>query len=158
MIKLFKNETKENDQEVEVQLDDSPEIFNLEDKWFEIFNTEVDYWVNYFGLLEWEVHTEFEDDQSLLGWCSTQQESRICVIGLNKTWNEEPTEYRVKQIAFHETCELLLSELRMATYERFHMDENHIDRVTHSVIRRLENTIFKKQCKCGGKCGTANLS
>jgi len=135
------------------------EEFTTDGKWFDIFNEEVDYWIKYFGLLEYELHITNEDEESLgaLGTCWSDIENRIAGINLNSIWDEEPSEKRIRQIAFHEVMELLLGELKTAAYERETSDKIIVG-ATHTLIRRLENTIFKQKhkkhvCKCakGGK-------
>lgn len=147
--------------------------FTIDGEMFETFKEEVDYWIRYFGLMEWELHVtnENEDGLDALGTCWGDTVNRIAGINLNEIWNEKPTDIRIRQIAFHQVMELLLVEIKVAAYERDTSEEDIIG-ATHTIIRRLENTIFKDKhkkhvCKCkddknevtnGEKLATKGLS
>jgi phosphomevalonate kinase len=69
-------------------------------------------------------------------------DSRIVIVCLNKNWcGEEPTEESVRQSAYHECVELLLSKLNMLIRQRSVL-EREVEEEIHVVIRTLENVHF----------------
>lgn len=113
---------------------------------FEYFKSEVERWVRYFSLVQWDWrigHGEREgEDVDALAWATWGDESGIAAIRLGKEWKEDPiTREMLSRTAFHEVCEILLQELDgMARSD--HRDEK-VTAATHRIIRRLENTVFE---------------
>ncbi len=138
-----------------VSNDDSKE-YEATGEHFDTFKKEVEYWIQYFGMIDWELHIENTEEEDALGTCYGSIEHKLAGINLSSVWDEEPTEIRIKQIAFHEVTELFLYPLRMIMYERI-VTEKEIENAIHTVIRTLENTVFKDkykkhkcQCNSGG--------
>ena len=115
------------------------------DKDFEIFKGECEKWIQYFGLLGWEVsyaHKEFERKEIMADICYNIF-SRAAVIRLNlKRPKNECNDQSIKLSAFHEVCELLLGRLTYMAEARF-LADGEVEEETHNIIRTLENKIFK---------------
>lgn len=113
---------------------------------FEYFKSEVERWVKYFSLVQWNWrigHGEREGKEvDALAWVIWSEESRIAAVHLSKKWKNDPiTKEMLSQTAFHEVCEILLQELDgMARSD--HREEK-VTAATHKIIRQLENTIFE---------------
>lgn len=115
-------------------------------RFYPLFEQEAKYWIDYFGLKQWEViFTNLEDreNRATIGW---KVVGRIAKINLATDW-EEGTEIvtpeTVKKAAFHEICELLLSRLGMMAEGRICNNKDNTTEETHAIIRTIENTIFK---------------
>ncbi len=111
--------------------------------------TEALFWIEYFGLLGWNVefsHDEHQDDsRASCGWKIT---GRIINLNLNRVWERRPDKIRneeIKRCAFHEVCELLLSRIGMMGKGRISNNNDLVDEEIHNIIRTLENTIFKRK-------------
>ena len=112
---------------------------------FTDFKDECDRWIAYFGLLDWEVcYTHDGDSDDARATCYPDYEGRIAILTLGTKWTMKPENNEVKMIAFHEVCELLLSPLSLAADSRYTTKDTIIAAI-HSIIRRLENTMFKDE-------------
>jgi hypothetical protein len=113
---------------------------------FEFFKKEVGWWVEYFGLYEWDwrvFHSKEEDDEGL-AWVKAEEISGIAAVYLAKGWGVDPiTPKNLSRSAFHEVCEVLLAELDWLS--RKCVRDGKVDAATHRVIRRLENRIFERE-------------
>lgn len=127
-------------------------MVELKERDFQIFKDEAQYWIDQFGLLDWRIEFEFKKlDNDTYAQCDSQLLGRWAYLILNKWQTEQISEYQIRQSAFHEVCELLLQELRRtALNETIPFDERMIltDAAAHSVIRRMENSVFKNHTKC----------
>ena len=100
-----------------------------------IFKKECEYWISYFGLLDWDI----EYDEKKLNARATYSSSlvgRVATLTIN---NKKMEDDQIKKSAFHEICHLLISELAYYT-TRVTSDSEEIQ---HVFIRRMENSVFK---------------
>jgi len=115
-------------------------------KHFEIFKKECRYWIQRFGLMDWEVvyeHKFIKDDDNVYADCSGDLEARLVVIRLNTEWGErKTTAENVKFSARHEALELLTMRFYCLARSRF-IKQNDLGEVNHEIIRRLENAFFE---------------
>lgn len=122
----------------------------LGEDYYEIFKEEFKYWSDKFGLVGWEFHFYFGEDNneySARGRLVNDHESRIALVFLNKKFEgTEPTEEAVRQVAYHEACELLLSKLKFLMEQR-NVSDREIEEETHNVIRVMENCFFYDDLK-----------
>ena len=109
---------------------------------FSEFKKECEYWIEYFGLLNWQVYFihELRDGSRACMWIDIP--GKVSTIQLSTIFNGTPQKNEVKKSGFHEVCELLLRELSALGEQKFAKD--FVDGKTHDIIRRLENTIFKE--------------
>jgi len=106
------------------------------------FKKEAEYWLEYFGLSDWEVRYSSKELEVSRGDCSVNIIGKTCNIRLSSKWEYEPARNEVKKCAFHEVCELLLCQLGvLATWGH---SNDIVTEQLHYVIRTLENTIFKE--------------
>lgn len=111
---------------------------------FEIFKESVNQWLNFFGILSWEVYFG-HSDKHLENRATTEAElgSRLVKFTLTKSkWPYAPTDDEIRRLAFHEVCELLLIPLTNYADERKPVGD--LNDITHQVIRTLENCIYDK--------------
>ncbi len=115
---------------------------------FRYFEKKVRYWLKYFQLGDWAVDVvNMEEPDGVDGSCKSIFRQRNAAINISTdigvfTESEEAKRVEIDTIAFHESCELLLAELRHAATDR-HSTEETIEAAIHGVISRLTNTIFR---------------
>lgn len=117
---------------------------------FRIFYEECNYWILKFGLKEWLINYEFNDDYTedwedgnlaMLCW---NPEGGRATIWLNLNWpDHEKYEMQVRRSAFHEIFELFISAMKNYIYKR-HFTDSEVDREIHRIVRTMENTWFKE--------------
>ena len=117
---------------------------------FKTFCKEVKYWANKLGLKSWEIiiYCEYEADADCLegarGGVVIQNIELIAQIFLNKEWSESPDDYELRRTAFHEVWHIPLSDVSHPFYSAMSpIDIQTVEKGEHSVIRILENTMFK---------------
>lgn len=120
-------------------------------KHFNIFKKECSKWLTYFHLGSWKIFYNFEKLDGcygeLGGVCFG---SRTAIITMNSTgWKDERTEREliaiVKEVAFHEICELFLDKLDTLAKCKRLVKEIEINDARHAIIRVLEKRIFLKE-------------
>lgn len=118
----------------------------LPGSYFEIFKDEARKWINLFGLKDWEIIFRFEETEDFdRAICGINWAGKICNLTLARWHSEERTEDEIRKYAFHEVCELLLTEMeRIALDEEIPYTERKglTEAARHGVIRRLENSLF----------------
>lgn len=119
------------------------------DEHFEIFRTEVNEWLDIFGLRSWGVrilHTDEGKPDGAKAWISGKYCDRVVCICMAKTWEcpeaNPPTKENIELDAFHEVCELLLQPMDVLARSR-NWDGEEFDAARHAVIRVMENVIWR---------------
>lgn len=116
-------------------------------KHFALFKKECQYWIDKFGLKEWDIafqqmNLESNDPDSVTGaQCVADLKNRVSAIVLQADWDIKVTNRMVKQMAFHEVCHLLLWRLVWLAQQRS-ISEGEATAEAHTIIRRLENGIL----------------
>jgi len=108
---------------------------------FEIFVLECKNWINFLGLFGWQIyyyHEELEEDSCAT--CSVSLSARVCSIRLNTKW-EDYTEKELKQVAFHEVCELFFARIEVLATDRGYTDDDIREEI-HNLIRIMEKTFY----------------
>lgn len=118
--------------------------YDLQQDHVTAFKQEVLYWVNRFGLLDWEVNLQVQDPteehlgRDVMAWTVWSPESGAAMIVLVNRWlTIEPTDFEVRKAAFHEVCELMLNEVRDNLLPNVLQDK-----IIHRCIRRLEASVW----------------
>jgi hypothetical protein len=118
-------------------------VYETSAKQYDLFCDEVKYWLHKFNLLNFETfirHEELEDRAMI----TFNGEDGIAIIAFSTVWlNIEPTDLQIAKTAFHEVMELLLGNMTWGLLDQ-NKSESHVNAKVHSVIRTLENTIFKE--------------
>lgn len=113
---------------------------------FNLFVDECHKWIKFFGLLGWKVcfiHSKVVKDCRANIYFPNDKADRVVTISLSKDWGSfDCTEEDIRKSAFHEVCELLLFRLNDLAFSRF-VSRGEIEEEVHSIIRTLENTVFK---------------
>jgi hypothetical protein len=120
--------------------------YKLTKKDFTEFQTECERWVDYFGMKDWEVCFDREDEECARASCLADYTGKIAMICLTNEWHNPPQKNEIKKVAFHEVVELLLAPLRAVAVARF-ATEDEIEVADHYIVRVLENTIFKEKIR-----------
>ena len=111
------------------------------------FVAEVKYWVNKFGLTEWELRFELQEDNENEAFLIHDVETGDATFVLSNQWElKNFSEKAIRLAAFHEVQELILVPLREMAEDRNFNDKDYT-KETHRIIRRFENSIFKSRWK-----------
>jgi len=110
---------------------------------FAEFKKECEYWIEYFGLSDWQIHFDHCEVKDGRASCWADIIGKLCTIELSTEWNASPVKWEIKKVAFHEICELLINQLGVLAKWGHSIDI--VNEQLHYVIRRLENTIFKEK-------------
>jgi len=111
---------------------------------FKYFKQQVQYWVKFFGLYNWDVNIHKDEDavQDSLAYTATIVDNKRADIYLVLDWDgAEMTRYELKT-AFHEVLEVMLAEIRYLAGKRDIRFEE-IDSTIHNIIRILTAKIFE---------------
>ena len=117
-------------------------------KHFEIFKKEAEYWIQKFGLLDWNIYFSWgvEDGTNKAEVCSNAS-AMNATIYLTKNWTaEEPLcEKEIRENAFHEICHVLLAPMNnFRGNEDSDLARGYREGAVHGVIQRLLNTVWKQ--------------
>lgn len=115
---------------------------------FAIFKSEAKKWIALFGLKDWDVTFDFSPLESSRAECCVNWHAKAALITLGQFPRGEMTQDDVRRSAFHEVCELLLSDMEFTALneEIPHAERKTMTEVArHAVIRRLENSIFESR-------------
>ena len=111
-----------------------------------LFKAEAEKWIVLLGLKDWAVTFDFSPLENSRAECCVNWHGKAALITLGQFPRGEMTQYDVRRSAFHEVCELLLSDMEFtALNEKIpHAERKTMTEVArHAVIRRLENSVFK---------------
>ena len=115
---------------------------------FQLFQDECQRWIDYFGLKDIRVtyqHGGTNNDNNA-EWL-LDGEGRVALIKLGDTIDNKS---HIQQSAFHEVTEGLLLGQVWALLENRYVTRTELDTAVHSVVRTLENTVFKDVKPTGG--------
>ncbi|WP_304048942.1 hypothetical protein [Desulfovibrio piger] len=118
----------------------------LDNQAFALFKSECQKWIDLLGLKDWSVNFAFEHLESSRAECLVNWTGKSCTIVLGKFPKDDMEIDDVRKSAFHEVCELLLTDMEFtALDEAIPHDERKVltEVARHGVIRRLENSVFK---------------
>jgi len=114
---------------------------------FKTFKDTVQEWLDIYGLKDWliTVTLGIPDKHKVEAGeykavCISDLTSMQAEIVINETWEDKPTEQKLKESGFHEATELLLSPLNIIANTRY-ISEKEIDQARHAIIQRLYNTV-----------------
>lgn len=113
---------------------------------FALFKAEAEKWIALFGLKDWAVTFDFSPLENSRAECCVNWHAKAALITLGQFPRGEVTQDDVRRFAFHEVCELLLSDMEFTALneEIPHAERKLMTEVArHAVIRRLENSVFK---------------
>ena len=113
---------------------------------FALFKAEAQKWIDLFGLKDWDVTFDFSHLENSSAECFVNWHAKCALITLGQFPRGEVTQDDVRRSAFHEVCELLLSDMEFTALneEIPHSERKLMTEVArHAVIRRLENSVFK---------------
>lgn len=112
-------------------------------KSFDLFKKRCDFFIEKFGLVDWEIHIEKEIDlkesqrvENCRAFTSCSIEDKLACIVVSDVWDVELNNYWLSKIAFHECLEILFWSIT----EKF-KSKNRAE-IIHDIIRVLENTLF----------------
>ena len=117
-------------------------------KQFEIFKKECKKWREFFGLSNWNICYLLGDMDGYAAGTVCDFDQHQAHITLSDyydfSWSWKPSD--LKQYAFHEICHVVLERIDYIACARF-VQQSEIDEEIHSLIRMLENVIFKRGLK-----------
>lgn len=112
---------------------------------FALFKTEAQKWIDSFGLKDWEIYFSFERLENSKAECVVNWTGKACMLKLGKFPRFDMSQEDVKRAAFHEVCELLLTDMEFTALNDDILLETRksmTEVARHAVIRRLENYMF----------------
>jgi len=114
--------------------------YTCTNKHLKIFKKECEYWIEHFGLkhLFW---TFCLTDVACLSCVYYDDEAKNAAVALATDWGEEkPTNYKLRECAFHETLEGMFAPIEdCAAKKRKKEARKHV----HELIAILQETVFK---------------
>ena len=111
---------------------------------FEYFKAECRRWLDFFGIKNYRVFYSHEPVEDGFAECAWSTPGRVVKMKLNPEWAEAPVDNpSLSRTAFHEICELLLSELTEMAQQWVCNAE--VNRTSHQIIRTLENTVWERE-------------
>lgn len=119
-------------------------MYDLTEEDFQIFKAECKKWLDFFGITEWEISYSFEylesRAESRIHWRGKQ--CTFCLTTHSPKWDK----FDARKSAFHEVCELLLTEMEFTALDEeipYKERKGLTESARHGVIRRLENSVFR---------------
>jgi hypothetical protein len=110
---------------------------------FEIYKKESEFWIRYFGLLDFDVQYKIsEKNGNNLATTTVSHSDKMVIVEVTKLW-DELTEKKIRETAFHEVVEILISRLRSMACGTF--SDEAVNETCHSIIIRLQNSILKER-------------
>ncbi len=111
-------------------------------KQIKFFNKYVKYYQKKLNLLNWDIHILSQDKPGARASAYWTFYNKTCSICWSESWIEKnPSKKEIKKVAFHEICEIFLSEIT-DKLNRYY-SENITEGIIHNIIRTLENTLLK---------------
>lgn len=107
------------------------------------FQAEVARWIKRFGLTDWRIFHDTEDDEHCYAKTHLDVMGRAATIVLSSRWPERVTHRQLRRTALHEAAEVLLARLVWLGKQR-ETCKIEIDEETHAIIRRLESAFLEE--------------
>jgi hypothetical protein len=109
---------------------------------FELFEKECRKWIDFFGLLSFELAFDHRINNENLAGVEWDIVNCWCDFYLCKNWGRtKPTKSEIEKTAFHEVFHLLLAKLKSYIVSRsFNIDE--VEAEFHKIIRIMENKVY----------------
>ena len=120
------------------------QYWSLNNKDFSYFRGQVEYWRVELGIEDWDITVEKEAVQGGDYQARFQfwPNCRRVLVTLNMVWDEEPGNWQLDKVAFHEVFEsVYFGKFRYMCREIY--NDSYVDEVTHTSLIRAENTIFE---------------
>ena len=113
-------------------------------KKIDVFVKECMRWQEYFNLKNWRLeYTNNKEAPEVFGSTDASIRDRQAFVNLNPA---NPGNISlVKETAFHEVCEVLLTPLRQMALGQYPANEHTVDEACHDIIQRLTNTICREE-------------
>ena len=112
---------------------------------FEVFKAECEKWIEYFGMNDWDfcfVHKAPENLPNCRAACRADYCGKLVSLFLSHKWDDKPEPNELEKCAFHEVCEVLLSQMQALATSRW-VTEDEVEVARHTVIAILGNTLFE---------------
>lgn len=111
---------------------------------FETFKTSCIDWQSKLGLIEWALyfeHANLPDEYAKTSWSTG---AMVATIQFSTHWDNlrEKTAQEIHKLALHEILHILMAPFVSEAEYRF-STSNAIETAEHSIIRRLENILWK---------------
>ena len=110
-----------------------------ENQKFEHFKLEVKKYIDQFSLGDWEISFSLDDLTEEDATMEPDLNARSAKFTFPRK-NETDNHLEIRRTAFHEVCELLLSEMYNYLDKQYNSD--FTQELGHRIIRRLENAEF----------------
>jgi len=111
-------------------------------KHFKLYTKTCSYWLNRFGLLDWDIDFyHVDEDDGCISSCVFNAQAGHAFLRLNKDWGAiDFTDRDIERTALHEVLELLLARYQNLATNRY-TTEDAIDTHRHMVVQTLINAL-----------------
>jgi len=113
---------------------------------FEYFKKHCKWWVKYLGMYEYKYtydHEDNDDTKDSIAIFYFSFSAKVVTIILPKSHNSYISKKALAKTAFHEVFESSMIPLKELAERDF--KNELVEEHTHSIIRRLENTLFQEK-------------
>lgn len=110
-------------------------------KQYDYFADKVEHWQDFWHLGNWRIEVVVGDSGENYAHVHIVQVARAATIVLSDSSNESVSNYQLNKTAFHEVCEILLTQLIKCADAAAASDK--VEEISHDIIRRLENIVFE---------------
>ena len=120
----------------------------LNNKQFEYFKKRCEYWLEYWGLKNWDVRYKFEktaNEEAAVTSSSLVDHMAVITLDNVSEWDDVSNDY-LDKVAFHEVDEVRYARIESLAGARF-LDPAHFREAVHELIVQEENVVFKKLIK-----------
>ena len=131
-------------------------VENWYDGFVDYYKSRIEKYLEYFNLKNWDYEIFASVDEKNFGLCCASIIDKLVVFEISIPILEEITKNlksdnvyndvisKIDKVAFHEVMELMLFKIRQFGLENANeYRENEMNEEIHSIIRTLENTIYK---------------
>ena len=111
----------------------------------DIFIDEVNRWIVFWGLSEWEIDIELKVLDGSYAQSDISIPAHQATISLNEEWpDDSKSEDVIRDSAFHEVCEVFLGPLGQMAEGNWCCNALVLEAERHMVIQRLRNCVYKR--------------
>ena len=119
-------------------------MYETDDTQLQFFKSEFLKWAKLLGLVSWEFCflKGMLEDKDAQAFVVDYQEDRLAKVYYSPSWCYKPDDKDISRVAFHEVCEIFLSDLESLIADNKNEDETRKE--IHKIIRTLENVVFER--------------
>lgn len=118
--------------------------FVTTNKHYKLFCKECKRLVKEWGLRDWKIYYEHDEDKGNRGRCWYDVANHTATIQLSAYWESKPSKKGIKFCARHEMTHLIIANLCWIASARYCTD-SELDTEKERLVRHLQSIIFKNK-------------